>query len=122
MTAKIGGGLPKGDHNGLGPILRELIDHPHRLHVVLAIVDCKSINTDNDTGEIVPTARIRRIEAVTPADLKTAEQLMRRASEKRAGATMLPIELEDELAAAFNRVDPRTGEFIDDEDQDGGEK
>lgn len=119
MTAKLGGGLPKGDHNGLGPILRELIDQPHRLHVVLAIVDCKSIHTDNDTGEIVPTARIRRIEAVTPADLKTAEQLMRRASDKRSGMTMLPIELEDELAAAFNRVDPRTGEFIDDDDSKG---
>lgn len=53
MSAKIGGSLPKGDANGLGPIVRDLIDHPHRFHVLLSIVDCKAVATNHDTGEIV---------------------------------------------------------------------
>jgi hypothetical protein len=78
--------------------------------VLLLIVDCKKVTTDNDTGEAVPTARIRRVEAVLPADLPQAEQLMRRALEKRNGRTMLPIGLEDEMRAAFRDINPRTGE------------
>ena len=116
MSAKIGGSLPKGDANGLGPIVRDLIDHPHRFHVLLTIVDCKKVATDHDTGEIVPTARIRRVEVVLPDDLKAAEKLMRRSLENRAGLTVLPMDLEDEIAIAFNRVDPRTGEMLGDDD------
>ena len=108
--ASISGALPKGDANGLGPIVRDLIDHPHRYHVVMAILDSKKITTDNDSGEVIPTARIRRIEAVLPADLAVAEQLMRRALEKRSGRQMLPIDLEDEMRLAFKQIDPRTGE------------
>src|SRR5260370_12366947 len=48
--------LPKGDANGLGPIVRTLIDEPHRFHVVMAIIDCKKVTTDFDTGDVVPTA------------------------------------------------------------------
>lgn len=118
MSAKIGGSLPKGDANGMGPIVRDLIDHPHRFHVLLCIVDCKKVATDHDTGEVVPTARIRRVEVVLPEDLKAAEKLLRRALEKRAGLTVLPMDLEDEVSIAFGRVDPRTGEVLD-EDPDG---
>lgn len=114
MSAKMSGSLPQGDANGLSPIVRDLIEHPHRYHVVLALVDCKSVTTDNDTGEVIPTARLRRVEAVVPGDLPTAERLMRRALERRSGSTVLPLDLEDELTAAFARVDPRTGEVLDD--------
>jgi hypothetical protein len=54
----LSGALPKGDANGLGPIVRTLIDEPHRYHVLMAIVDCAKVTTNNDTGEIIPTARI----------------------------------------------------------------
>lgn len=121
MTAKISSSLPKGDRNGLGSIMRVLVDHPQRLHVLLAVVDCKSITTDNDTGDIVPTARIRHVEAVAVEDLAAAKRLMDRAIENRNGSTMLPMEVEDELIAAFSGVDPSTGEFIHERDQDGGE-
>jgi hypothetical protein len=107
---KISGTLPKGDANGAASIAADLIADPHRFKVLLMIVDCKKVTTDNDTGEAVPTARIRRVEAVLPADLPQAEQLMRRALEKRNGRTMLPIGLEDEMRAAFRDINPRTGE------------
>lgn len=114
--AKISGTLPRGDANGLGPIVRDLIDYPHRFHVIMAIVDCRKVTTDNDSGEVIPTARMRRVEAVLPADLATAEQLMRRSLEKRSGRTMLPIDLEDEMRMAFRQIDPRTGEKTGGED------
>jgi hypothetical protein len=108
--AHISGALPKGDANGLGPAVRGLIDEPHRYHVILGIIDCSKITTNNDTGEIVPTARIRRVEVVLSGDLTVAEQLMRRALESRAGRTMLPLDLEDDMRLAFRQIDPRTGE------------
>lgn len=116
MSAKMSSSLPNGDANGIGPIIQELVQQPHRYHVLLAIVDCSKITTNNDTGEIVPTARVRRVEVVLPADLKAAEKLMRRSLEKRSGRQVLPMDLEDEITMAFGRVDPRTGEILDDED------
>lgn len=98
---KLTSALPKGDANGLGPIVLDLIDNPGDFKVVLAIVDCKSFTTDADTGEVVPTARIRRIEAVLDDDLTAARRLMERALEKRTGRTMLPLGMEDEMRAAF---------------------
>ena len=113
--ANISGAIPKGDANGLGPIVRDLIDHPHRYHVLMAIVDCSKVTTNNDSGEVIPTARLRRVEAVLAADLAVAEQLMRRALEKRSGRQMLPIDLEDEMRLAFKQIDPRTGEATGEE-------
>ena len=113
--SSLSGALPKGDANGLGPIVRDLIDQPHRFHVVLAILDCSKIHTNNDAGEVIPVARIRRIEVVLREDLHVGEQLMRRALEKRAGRSVLPLELEDEMRLAFRNIDPRTGEKTDGE-------
>jgi hypothetical protein len=110
----LSGALPKGDANGLGPIVRDLIDEPHRFHVVMAIIDCKSVNTNFDTGEVVPTARIRRIEVMLSQDLTEAQRLMRRALENRTGRTVLPLDLEDDIQIAFGRIDPRTGEQKED--------
>lgn len=111
--SSLSGALPKGDANGLGPIVRDLIDQPHRFHVVLAILDCSKVTTNNDTGEVIPVARIRRIEVVLKDDLHVGEQLMRRSLEKRAGRSVLPLELEDEMRLAFRNIDPRTGEKTD---------
>lgn len=113
--AHVSGSLPKGDANGLGPIVRSLIEDPHRFHVVMAIIDCKSVQTNNDTGEVVPTARVRRIEVVRRDDLGTAEKLMRRSLEQRSGRTVLPLDMEDEMRLAFQEIDPRTGEKRRDE-------
>lgn len=101
---KLNATLPKGDSNGLGPLVLDLVQHPHRFKVVLAILDCKSVATNTDTGEVVPTARIRRIEPVLAEDMPTARRLMERALEKRTGRQMLPLGLEEEMRAAFDGV------------------
>lgn len=117
---KLASKLPKGDGNGLDSIARPLVENPHEMHVVIALIDCSKTTTDNDSGEVEPTARIRRVEVVAQDDLDAAEKLMRRALEKRTGNTVLPIDLEDEITEAFNNIafDPETGEVTN--DADGG--
>lgn len=111
---RLASGLPKGDGNGLDALARKLIDNPQEVHVVVALVDCKKITTDNDTGDVEATARIRRIEAITEADKDLAGKMLRRALERRTGKTVLPFDLEEDLRTAFGRVDPDTGEIFGD--------
>ena len=113
---KISGTLPKGDANGAAAIAADLIAEPHHFKVLLMIVDCKKVTSDVDTGETVPTARVRRIEAVLPQDLQAAEHIMRRSLENRLGRVVLPLGLEDEVRLAFGNIDPRTGEKRDGDD------
>lgn len=109
---KLSSALPGGDGNGLAAIARQLVDEPHELHVVIAIVDNKTTKTNHDSDEREPTARIRRIEVINGDDKEVAQQMMRRALETRTGQTVLPLDLEDELRAAFGDIDPDTGEIL----------
>lgn len=113
---RLASGLPKGEGNGLGAIDRALIDQPSRIHVVVMLIDCKKISTDVDSGDIEPTARIRRIEAVLRDDYPVAERMLRRALDKRLGKEVLPYDLEEDLRVAFDGIDPDTGEIL------GGDK
>lgn len=57
-----------------------------------------------DSGEVIPTIRVRRIEVVDePSDGNRLRQVLRRAWERRTGEQVLPIEMEDELNSAFGR-------------------
>lgn len=105
MSASMSGKLPGGDGNGLEAILSEMVTVPKQLHVAIAIIDTQKITQNADTGETVPTARIRRIEVVTTDDdRKVCEQLMRRALDLRTGREALPYDLESEIQAAFDSV------------------
>ena len=115
---KLASALPKGEANGLAALARALIDEPAHVHVVVMMVDCKKISTDVDTGDVEPTARIRRIEVVRPQDHAFAEKMLRRALEERTGRTVLPFDLEEDLRSAFGGVDPKTGEMFRDPDSD----
>ena len=102
MTIKLASQLPTGPAaNGLGPIVGELCRDPEHLHVVIAIVDCKKIETDTDTGDVVPTMRIRTIEAVTGPDKSAVRTILRRAMERRTGRVELPFEIEQDLTVVF---------------------
>lgn len=112
---RLASGLPKGEGNGLTVLARKLIDNPSRIHVVIALIDCKRISTDVDTGDIEPTARIRRIEAVLRDDHEIAQTMLRRALDKRIGKEVLPYDLEEDLRLAFEGIDPDTGEVLGDQ-------
>lgn len=102
MSASLASKLPDGDRNGLAAIATELLDNPEKVHVVIALVDCSKITTNTDTGDVVPTARIRRIEAIKdPEDGRRMRMLLRREWERRTGKTVLPFEMEEEMRSAF---------------------
>ena len=102
--AKLSASLPDGERNGLIALTGELTDNPHKNQVVIAVINCKSISTDVDTGAVVPTARILRIDPLLAEDYKRAEQLMRRSLERRNGGETLPIDIEDDIQAIFSAI------------------
>ena len=79
--------LPKGEANGLNALARELIDDPTQVHV-------------------------RRIEPIQ-TDKALVSKIMRRALESRTGKTVLPFDLEEDMRAAFEGIDPHTGEILE---------
>jgi hypothetical protein len=102
MSAKLSGSLPEGEANGLSAIMRELVESPNTVHVVIALVDCSAVTTKTDSGDVIPTARIRRIEAIKDAsDGHRLRVLLRREWERRTGKTVLPFELEEDMRKAF---------------------
>lgn len=106
MSAGIAGKLPSGDGNGLEAIITDLIDTPKKMHMAIVILDAKKVTKDADTGEEIPTARIRRIEVLTTdEDRKVCERLMRRALDARTGREALPYDLEAEIQGVFDEVD-----------------
>lgn len=107
MTIKLASSLPKADEaNGLTAIANQLVNDPTTLHVAVVVLDCSKITTDTDTGDSVPTARVRRVEVVTADDDKARLRgLAQRALEARTGKTVLPLDLEDELRDAFGDSD-----------------
>ena len=109
--AKLTSALPKGEANGLNAITRELIDNPSGVQVAVELFDCKEITTDIDTGDIEPIAQIRSIEPIK-ADRDQVAKIMRRAMEERTGKTVLPFDLEEDMRAAFEGIDPHTGEIF----------
>lgn len=110
---KLSPSLPEGDANGLAALAPDLVHDPRQPHLVIAVVNCKRVTTDADTGASVPTARIIQAEPILGQDKDLAVQMMRRALEERTGQAVLPLDLEDEINAAFDGIDPATGEILD---------
>jgi hypothetical protein len=102
MSANLAGALPAGEANGLAAIAGELVNSPNTVHVAIVLIDCVKITTKTDSGDVIPTARIRRIEPIKDlADGHRMRVLLRREFERRTGKTVLPFELEEDMRAAF---------------------
>lgn len=109
---KFSGSLPKGDLNGLTALSNQLLRNPKGTHIIVGVIDVKTITTDVDTADQTATVRFRRVEAIDPADADHAVRMMQRAAERRTGAAMLPIEMEDELRELMEALDFDTGELF----------
>ena len=98
---KLSSSLPKEyADDGLGSINRELVQKPTDTHIVIALIDCKSITTDVDTGLDIATARILHIEPLREHEADVAREMLLAAQERRTGQKSLPI------------VDGDTGEIL----------
>lgn len=107
MSINLAGRLPRDERNGTGVISAAMVNDPESKHVIIALVDCSRIISETDTGEIVPTARIRAIEGFSKdsPDGKQAYRLWQRAFESRTGQETLPFELDSELRDIFEKMD-----------------
>lgn len=115
---KMSSALPKGERNGLEPLIPVFVNEPEALHVAIVIFRTAKITEDVDTGEREPQLRLLRVEPVLPQDASQAERMLRRALESRQGLTTLPIDMEDEITAAFEEaaIDRSTGELHGEDD------
>jgi hypothetical protein len=105
-SAALAGNLPDGPANGLSAIAADLIDHPHTVRVVVALVDTAKITEKVDDGTKVPTVRVRRIEAITDAeDAALLRRLLLREFERRTGQAVLPLDLETDVRSVFDDPD-----------------
>lgn len=115
---KLSSALPQGDSNGLGAIARDLIDTPEEPHPVIVMLDTCKLTTNIDTGDVVATARVMRIEPILhEEDRRILSEILRRAFERRTGKVVLPFDLEKDLQAIYETVDLTTGERIEDKAQ-----
>lgn len=101
---KLSGTLPKGDANGVATLDPFAVNESDFRHVVIAVISTKKIITDIESGDTEAQMRIDRIERVLATDAPLAEQLLRRALQKRLGETTLSIEVEDDIAAIFREA------------------
>ena len=102
---KLSSSLPKEyDDEGLSSINGQLVTDPQDIHVVIALINCKSVTTDCDTGFDIATARILHIEPIGDQEAAfTAREMLANAQEARTGKKPLPLTAE--------QLDPGTGEL-----------
>jgi hypothetical protein len=101
-TAFLSGQLPSGESNGLAAIVRQLLDDPEAVHVLVVLADVVKVTHKVESGDRIPTVRIRRIEPIADAgDRAQLQRLLMREYERRTGQPTLPIELEQDVEAAF---------------------
>lgn len=93
-VVKLSSKLPgDGEINGLDAKAGWLEDNPDELLCAVVLLDTQKVTIDTDTGEHVPTVRIRRIEPL--GQLRDVPQAVREAmaeaEEERTGRTPLPF-------------------------------
>lgn len=87
---KLSSSLPgNSDENGLDSPNAPMVRNPTDQHLVIAVMDCKTITTDTDTGFEIATARILRIEPLDGREAEIAKELMQNAMERRTGVKKL---------------------------------
>jgi hypothetical protein len=90
MAVKVAGSIP-AERNGLQAIAGQLVSHPDRQHIIVAVIDVKQIMVDTDTEVASPTVRLRHVEVVGPESAAAARAMMQRAMEARTGEETLPF-------------------------------
>jgi hypothetical protein len=115
--------LPKGEANGFVTIAKELRDDPLKVRAAIVVFNAKRGTEDYDQADTVITIRVLRVARLLPQDLPHAEAMLRRAVEYDSGETTLPLDLEDEIRAAFEAMkDPASTADPDEPEPDEPEK
>lgn len=96
---KFAASLPDDNRNGLDAVARAFLADPTGCHPIVALVDCKQITTDVDTGAMVPTLRFRAVEGFMRDSRNglVVRRLWRETWEGRTGQNTIPLGLETEF-------------------------
>ena len=80
--------------NGLDARRGDLVDDPEAMLVCIAYVDTSKVVIDTDTGDHIPTVRIRRIEPLGSVSEvpQAVRDAMGAAESERTGRTPIPFE------------------------------
>lgn len=100
--------------NGVDDIADELVEDPATIRYAVVWFDVAKVTEETDTGDNIPTIRVRRIEPIgTARDVNpTIARVVAEAVEARTGRTPIPFELvtvgdqDDPAQLAFDDVDP----------------
>jgi hypothetical protein len=81
--------------NGLDSRAKWLEDNPEELLVCIAYVDTAKVTIDTDSGEHIPTVRVRRIEPLGEVSEvpKAVREALAAAEEERTGRKAIPFEV-----------------------------
>jgi hypothetical protein len=81
--------------NGLDALAQDLLDDPSTLRLAVVWIDVARVVIDTDSGEHVPTVRIRRIEPVGDVGvaIPALRKLVGEAFEGRTGRSPLPFDI-----------------------------
>lgn len=110
-VVKLSSKLPgDAEINGLDARRGDLVDNPEEMLVCIAYVDTSKVVIDTDSGDHVPTVRIRRIEPLgTIGDVPQAvRDAMAAAESERTGRTPIPFETVEVGEGAYS--DPLDGD------------
>lgn len=114
MTVKLSGAAPKDDDaNGLAELLIDAVDHPKVPHVIIAVVDTKTVAVDTDTDASTPTLRIRRVEVVPPEHRDAAFAMFEAAYAERTGQETLPFPAAKEVREGLGQRLKESGEVTE---------
>jgi hypothetical protein len=107
IRAALLGRLPSGDGNGLSAVASDLARDPSRIRAAVVLFDADRIVEKTDDGNHEVRVRVRRVEVISaPDDADALQRILMREFERRTGQTVLPIDLEEDVKAAFADLDP----------------
>lgn len=106
LSSKLPGDV---ETNGIDQHAQDLIDDPKAVRIAVVWFDTQKVTTDTDTGDEIPTVRIRRFEPLGIADdvSKSIRAEVQKAIEARTGRTPLPFDVIDVDEQRFS--DPLPG-------------
>lgn len=112
---KLSAALP-GDFetNGIDALQGELVESPKDLRLSVIWHDVSKVTKDVDTGDLIPTLRVRRIEPLGEVgEVSDAiRNAVQEAIEKRTGRTPIPFDIAEVVEGMFPDPDQAS---IDDE-------
>lgn len=90
--------------NGIDAQAGHLVDEPDELRIAVIWYDTQKVTIDTDSGDHVPTIRVRRIEPLGTADAVSSaiRDAVQEAVGKRTGRTPIPFDIGEIVEGGYD--------------------